>query len=227
MGQKVNPLSLRLGITNTWSSKWFAKGKRYTTLLHKDLALKTLIREKLKSAGVTRVEIERSANKVVANIYAAKPGLIIGRQGVAIDDLKDLLKRTFNEQIEVNIHEVAQPDLSAELIGQMVAQQIEKRVAYRRAVKMAIKKAMEAGAKGIKIQVSGRLNGVEISRREIYKDANIPLHTLRADIDYAKIRANTTYGVIGIKVWIYKGMVFGKKTLHNQNPANNAMKAAA
>lgn len=221
MGQKVNPVSLRLGITNTWASKWFAQGKRYTTLFHKDLALRKVISEKLKPAGVTRIEIERSANKVLANIYAAKPGLIIGRQGVAIDDLKDLLYRQFQEQIEVHIHEVAQPDLSAILIGQMVADQIEKRVAYRRSVKKAIELAMQAGAKGIKIQVSGRLNGVEISRTEFFKEGNIPLHTLRADIDYAKVRANTTYGVIGIKVWIYKGMVFKNLTLANQNPENN------
>src|SRR5690606_24104037 len=152
MGQKVNPVSLRLGITNTWDSKWFAQGKRYTNLFHKDLALKALIREKLKSAGVTRVEVERSANRVVVNIHAAKPGLIIGRQGVAIDDLKDLLARTSNETIDVNIHEVGQPDLSAILIGQMVADQIEKRVAYRRSCKMAVTKGIQAGAKGIKIQ---------------------------------------------------------------------------
>lgn len=221
MGQKVNPVSLRLGITNTWASKWFAQGKRYTTLFHKDLALKNLIREKLKSAGVTRIEVERSANRVVANIYAAKPGLIIGRQGVAIEDLKDLLQREFKEQIDVNIHEVAQPDLSALLIGQMVADGIEKRVAYRRIVKKAIQQAMQAGAKGIKVQVSGRLNGVEISRTELFKEGNIPLHTLRADIDFAKVRANTTYGVIGIKVWIYKGLKFKNPTLENQNPENN------
>lgn len=218
MGQKVNPISLRLGITNTWASKWFAQGERYVDLFHKDLQLRKLLQEKLKTAGVTRIEIERSANKVVANIYAAKPGLIIGRQGVAVDDLKDLLYRKFKEHVEVNIHEVSQPDLSAVLIGQMVADQIEKRVAYRRSVKMALKKAIEAGAKGIKIQISGRLNGVEISRTEFFKEGNIPLHTLRADIDYAKVRANTTYGVIGIKVWIYKGLVFKNPTLRNQNP---------
>lgn len=221
MGQKVNPVSLRMGITNTWASKWFAQGKRYTSLLHKDLSLKAAIREKLKNAGVTRIEVERSANKVVANIYTAKPAVVIGRGGVGIEDLKDYLVQKFKENIEVKVHELAQPDLSALLIGEMVAGSIEKRVAYRRSVKMAIKKAVEAGAKGVKIQVSGRLNGVEISRQEFFKEGNIPLHTLRADIDYAKVRANTTYGVIGIKVWIYKGLVFNKKTLHNQNPDNN------
>jgi len=208
MGQKVNPKSLRIGIINSWPSRWFADRKDYAKKFHADLELKKFLREKLKSAGVVRIEIERSAKKVVANISAAKPGLIIGRQGVAIEDLRDVLSRKFNENIEVNIHEVSEPDLSAALIAELVVQQIEKRVAYRRAVKMGIKKAIEAGAKGVKIQCSGRLNGVEISRSEIYKEGNIPLHTLRADIDYIQMPANTTYGVIGVKVWIYRGLVF-------------------
>jgi len=214
MGQKVNPKSLRIGITTSWSSKWFASKKDYAKKFHADLALKKFLREKLKDAGVVEVEVERSAKKVVANITAAKPGLIIGRQGVAIDDLREALRKKFNENIEVNIKEVSQPDLSAPLIAELVGTQIERRVAYRRAVKLGIRKAMEAGAKGIKIQVSGRLNGVEISRREIYKEGNIPLHTLRADIDYVQRRANTTYGVIGIKVWIYRGLVFKKKNFN-------------
>lgn len=219
MGQKVNPKSLRIGIINTWSSKWFATKKDYAKRFHADLELKRFLREKLKSAGVVRIEIERSAKKVVANISAAKPGLIIGRQGVAIEDLRDMLSRKFGENIEVNIHEVDQPDLSAPLIAEMVVAQIEKRVSYRRAVKMGIRKAMEAGAKGVKIQISGRLNGVEISRSEIYKEGNIPLHTLRADIDYIQMPANTTYGVIGVKVWIYKGLVFksrAEKAAHRE-----------
>lgn len=208
MGQKVNPTSLRIGIINSWPSRWFASKKDYANKLHADLELKKFLRQKLKSAGVVRIEVERSAKKVVVNISAAKPGLIIGRQGVAIEDLRDILSRKFNENIEVNIHEVPDPDLSAILIADVVVQQIERRVAYRRAVKMGIKKAMEAGAKGVKIQASGRLNGVEISRSEIYKEGNIPLHTLRADIDYVQVPANTTYGVIGVKVWIYRGLVF-------------------
>ena len=208
MGQKVNPKSLRIGVINTWSSKWFANRKDYSKKFHADLELKKFLRHKLKSAGVVNIEVERSAKKVVANISAAKPGLIIGRQGVAIEDLRDILSKKFNENIEVNIHEVSDPDLCAPLIAEVVVQQIEKRVAYRRAVKMGIKKAMEAGAKGVKIQCSGRLNGVEISRSEIYKEGNIPLHTLRADIDYVHMPAHTTYGVIGVKVWIYRGLVF-------------------
>lgn len=212
MGQKVNPQSLRLGIVNTWPSRWYAEKKDYAKRLHADLELRKYLRKKLESAGVVKIEIERSAKKVVANVSAAKPGLIIGRQGVAIEDLRDSLSRKFGENIEVNIHEVSQPDLQAALIADMVAQQIEKRVAYRRAVKLGIKKAMEAGAKGVKIKISGRLNGVEISRSEMYKEGNIPLHTLRADIDYATKTANTTYGVIGIKSWIYRGLVFRSKT---------------
>lgn len=208
MGQKVNPKSLRIGVTNSWSSKWFANKKDYAKKFHADLALKKFLREKLKPAGVVTIEIERSTKKVVANISAAKPGLIIGRQGVAIEDLRDTLSKKFNENIEVNIHEVSQPDLSAALIAEAVVAQIEKRVAYRRAVKLGIRKTMEAGAQGVKIQISGRLNGVEISRSEIYKEGNIPLHTLRADIDYVHMPANTAYGVIGVKVWIYRGLVF-------------------
>jgi len=211
MGQKVNPKSLRIGIIGTWDSKWFAGRKGYAKCFHNDLALRRVIQKKLKNAGVTKIEIERSAKKVVVNIHAAKPGLIIGRQGVAIEDLRDMLSKKFNENIEVNIIEIPDPDLSAQLIGELVASQIERRIAYRRAVKMALQKAIEAGAKGVKIQVAGRLNGVEIARREYYKDGNIPLHTLRADVDYAQVNASTTYGVIGIKVWVYKGMVFKKK----------------
>ncbi|MFH1012640.1 MAG: 30S ribosomal protein S3 [Candidatus Peregrinibacteria bacterium] len=211
MGQKVNPRILRIGIISTWDSKWFAKGKDYTKLFHHDVELRKAIATKLKNSAVTKVEIERSAKKVILNIYSGKPGLIIGRQGVGIEDLRDYLNRKFNQNFDVNVIEVSDPDLSAQLIGELVAVQIEKRIAYRRAVKMALQKAMEAGAKGAKIQVAGRLNGVEISRQEYFKEGNIPLHTLRADIDYARVNAHTTYGVIGIKVWIYKGLVFGKR----------------
>ena len=211
MGHKVNPNGMRIGIIKTWNSKWFASRKDFAKLLHADLELKKVISQKLKSASVTKIEIERSAKKVTVNVYAAKPGLIIGRQGVAIEDLKDFLKRRFNQNIEINIHEVTDPDLSAQLIGEMVASQIERRIAYRRSVKVGLQKAMEAGAKGVKVKISGRLNGVEISRNEYFKEGNVPLHTLRADIDYAIVEAKTTYGIIGIKVWIYKGLVFKKE----------------
>jgi small subunit ribosomal protein S3 len=222
MGQKVNPKSLRIGIIKTWDSKWFATRKNYAKRFHADLALKEFVNKKLKSAGIIKIEIERSAKKVVINIHAAKPGLIIGRQGVAIEDLRDELNRKFNENFEVNIIEIPDPDLSAQLIGELVASQIEKRIAYRRAVKMALQKAMEAGAIGAKIQVAGRLNGVEIARREYFKEGNIPLHTLRANIDYAHVNANTTYGVIGIKVWVYKGLVFKKDEIPSMSDSDKA-----
>jgi small subunit ribosomal protein S3 len=222
MGQKVNPKSLRIGIIKTWDSKWFATRKNYAKRFHADLALKEFVNKKLKSAGIIKIEIERSAKKVVINIHAAKPGLIIGRQGVAIEDLRDELNRKFNENFEVNIIEIPDPDLSAQLIGELVASQIEKRIAYRRAVKMALQKAMEAGAIGAKIQVAGRLNGVEIARREYFKEGNIPLHTLRANIDYAHVNANTTYGVIGIKVWVYKGLVFKKDEVPSMSDSDKA-----
>jgi len=211
MGQKVNPKGLRIGIINTWSSKWFASKRDFAKLFHADLELKKVIRERLKNAAVTDIEIERSAKRVVINVYAAKPGLVIGRQGVLIEDLKVYLRRKFQQDIDVNIHEVANPDLSARLIGEQIASQIERRIAYRRAVKMNLQKAMESGAKGVKVQIAGRLNGVEIARNEFFKDGNIPLHTLRADIDFCKVRANTTYGVIGIKVWVFKGLIFNKE----------------
>ena len=210
MGQKVNPKSLRIGIINTWDSKWFATQRDFAKLFHIDLELRKVIRKRLKNAAVTKIEIERSAQKVTVNVYAAKPGLIIGRQGVMIEDLKAFLRQKFHQNIAVNIHEVADPDLCAQLIGEMIASQLERRIAYRRAVKIGLQKAIEAGAKGAKVQIAGRLNGVEIARNEYFKEGNVPLHTLRADIDFAKVVANTTYGVIGIKVWVYKGMVFKK-----------------
>lgn len=218
MGQKVNPISFRLSNNNikTWSSKWFASTKqKFAQYFHEDLELKKVIKSKLKKAGITSIEIERSAKKVSVIVKAAKPGLIIGRQGVVIEDLKAFLKKKFSRNIGITIVEDSNPDLSAQLIGEMISSQIERRIAYRRAVKLGIQRAKEAGAKGIKVQVAGRLNGVEIARNEYYKDGNIPLHTLRADIDFAKVVANTTYGVIGIKVWIYKGMVFKRRMSNN------------
>lgn len=211
MGQKVNPKSLRIGIINTWDAKWFAPRRDFAKLLHEDLQLKKVIRGRLKNAAITNIDIERSAKKITVHVHAAKPGLIIGRQGMMIEDLKDFLKRKFNQNIDISIHEVPNPDLSARLIGEMIASQIERRIAYRRAVKLGIQKAIEEGAKGAKVQIAGRLNGVEIARKEYFKEGNIPLHTLRANIDYARVKANTTYGVIGIKVWVYTGMIFKKE----------------
>lgn len=212
MGQKVDPRIMRIGIINSWTSKWYANKKNFAKFLLRDINLKKAIYKALPDdAGIEKIEIERSAKKVVVNVHTSKPGIIIGRHGSAIDELKDKLKHSFGENFEINIREVKNPELSAKLTASMIANQIEKRSSYRRAAKIAIKKAVEAGAKGIKISCGGRLNGVEIARSEFFKDGNIPLHTFRANIDYASDTAFTTYGAIGIKVWIYKGEVFKKK----------------
>jgi small subunit ribosomal protein S3 len=211
MGQKVNPKGMRLLITHTWPSKWFASKGEYTKLFHRDLALRKTIRDTLVDAGIADIVIERSVNKVIINIYSSKPGVIIGRKGVAIDDLKDGLEKRFKNKFEINIKEIKKPELSAILIADNISRQIEKRVAYRRAAKMAIDRAIEAGAIGVKVHCAGRLNGVEIARGEFFKSGNIPLHTFRSDIDYALDTARTTYGIIGVKVWVYKGEVFKKK----------------
>lgn len=213
MGQKVDPRIQRIGIINTWNSKWYADKKHFADFFLRDIEIRKAIEEHLQDAGISRIEIERSEKKVTVNIYSSKPGIIIGRHGVAIDELKDKLKEQFNEVFDVNIKEIKNPELSADLTADTIAKQIEKRGSYRRAAKMAIDKAIEAGAKGIKISCAGRLNGVEIARSEFFKEGNIPLHTFRADIDHAKVTAYTTYGAIGIKVWIYKGEVFKKKKL--------------
>lgn len=208
MGQKVNPNSFRLKITHSWSSVWYTGKKNYAKFLHADLAIREYLSKKLQDAGIATIEIKRNAKITILNIFASKPGLIIGRQGVLVEEVKKELSRKFGEQFEVNILEVKNPDLEATLVAQNVAHQISRRISYRRAAKMAIQRAMENGAKGIKISISGRLNGAEIARGEFFKDGNIPLHTLRADVSYAKDRGETTYGTIGVKVWIYRGEIF-------------------
>ncbi len=211
MGQKVNPIIQRIGIIRTWNSKWYASKKKYAAFLAQDSEIENIIRKDLEDAGVSAIEIHRTANKINVNIHSAKPGIIIGRQGQNIDVLKDKLKKKFNEDFVINIKEIKKPALDAYLLADSVAKQLEKRVSYRRASKMAMEKAMEAGAEGVKISLGGRLNGVEISRSEFFSTGKIPLHTFRADIDYASVPAHTTYGKIGIKVWIYRGLVFNKK----------------
>lgn len=208
MGQKINPIIFRLGVNRTWNSSWYAGKKQFGTYLYKDIKIKDIIRKVLKNAGVASIHIERSLNNVMVNIFSSKPGVIIGKKGDNIDKIKQLLESTFGETFMINIKEVTQPDLSAVLAGENVAGQIERRMPYRRAVKSVIEKVMQAGAQGVKIRIGGRLNGAEIARREFFKAGNIPLHTLRADVDYAKIEANTTYGVIGIQVWVYRGLKF-------------------
>lgn len=210
MGHKVNPKGIRLGITRDWDSKWFATKANYIKLFHQDLAIEKLIKSKVENEGLSKIEIMRVQGKVIINIHTSKPGLIIGRGGDIIEKLKDELVKKFKETFAVNIKEIKKPMLDATIVAEGIARQIEKRISYRRASKMAVEKTMEAGAKGIKIYVGGRLNGVEISRSELFMKGKIPLHTFRADIDYCSCAAQTTYGKIGIKVWLYRGEVFKK-----------------
>jgi small subunit ribosomal protein S3 len=208
MGQKVNPKVIRIGITRDWDSKWYARKGNYKKLFHQDLQIEKLIREKLQTEGLSKIEIMRTQGKVIINIHTSKPGLIIGRGGEVIEKLKDVLSKKFKETFAINIKEVKKPMLDAHIVAESIARQIEKRISYRRAAKVALEKIMEAGALGAKIYLGGRLNGVEISRGEYFSKGKIPLHTFRADIDYASLPAHTTYGKIGVKVWIYKGEVF-------------------
>ncbi len=209
MGQKVNPNGFRIGITNSWPSTWFARGKKYRKLLIEDVNIKKYIRERMKDAGISLITIDRSKMTSVV-IHTSKPGVIIGKQGAAIEELRRDLERRFGGKFEVNIQEIRNPDADAEVIAETIQGQIQRRMPYRRASKMALEKAMQAGALGIKINVAGRLNGAEIARSELFKDGNIPLQTLRANVQFAVRHARTTYGTIGVKVWIYKGMVFKK-----------------
>ncbi len=217
MGQKVNPNGIRLGMTHSWPSTWFASGKKFRDLFVQDIKIKRYIAEKFKDAGVSGIDIDRS-KKISLTIHTSKPGVIIGKQGAAIEELRKELEKKFGGSFEVNIQEIRTPDSDAEVIAETIQGQIERRMPYRRAAKMAIEKAMQAGAVGIKIRVSGRLNGAEIARSELFKDGNIPLQTLRANVQFAKRSAVTTYGTIGVQVWIYKGMIF-KKVEHIQSTA--------
>ncbi|MBQ0066973.1 MAG: 30S ribosomal protein S3 [Phascolarctobacterium sp.] len=206
MGQKVNPHGFRVGVINTWDSRWYA-GKDYQKFLLEDIHIREFIKEKLFLSGISRVEIERASNKVRVSIYTAKPGMVIGRQGANIELLKGDLKKMTTGDVDVNIVEIKQPDLDAKLVAENIAAQLERRIAFRRAMKQSVGRTMRLGAKGIKVTCSGRLGGAEIARSEFYREGSIPLHTLRADIDYATAEAHTTYGRIGVKVWIYKGEV--------------------
>ncbi len=204
MGQKVNPVAFRLGFNKTWSSRWFSE-KSYQRYLLEDIRLRALLIKKLKLAGVDKVEIERSANMVHFIITVARPGIVIGKGGTVIEELNKELQLKTGSKVRVDIKEVKNPDLSAQVVADSIARQIERRINYRRAMKQSIDKTMQAGGLGIKIKVAGRLNGAEIARKEWSKQGAIPLHTLRSDIDYATDTAATTYGAIGVKVWIYKG----------------------
>lgn len=215
MGQKVNPNGLRIGVTRSWASTWFARGKRYRDLMIQDVLIKRFLKKKLKEGGISEIRIDR-AKKIGVTILTAKPGIIIGKQGAAIEELKKELERTFGGSFDVQIQEVRAPDSDAEVIAENIQGQIERRMPYRRACKMAVEKAMQAGALGVKVRVSGRLGGAEIARDEMFKDGNIPLQTLRANVQFAVRHAVTKSGTIGVKVWVYKGMVF-KNIQHMQS----------
>ncbi|WP_127532421.1 30S ribosomal protein S3 [Paenibacillus kobensis] len=207
MGQKVNPVGLRIGIIRDWESKWFA-GKDFGDLLIEDVKIREYLKNKLKDAAVSRIEIERAANRVNVTINTAKPGMVIGKGGSEVENLRNqLAKITNGKKVHINITEIKQADLDAILVAESIAQQLERRTSFRRALKQAIQRTMRSGAKGIKTSVSGRLGGAEIARTEGYSEGTVPLHTLRADIDYGTAEAHTTYGRIGVKVWIYRGEV--------------------
>lgn len=211
MGQKINPIGFRLGGLQQWKSKWYAPKQQYAKLLEQDVKLRRFLTHSLKESLVNRVEIERSRQKVTITIHAAKPGLIIGRGGAGIDELKKKISRKYLPQktnLQINIQEVRRPNLHAAIVAQTIVNDLEKRIPFRRAMKQAMGRVQREGAKGVKIQVKGRLNGAEIARSESVAEGLIPLHTLRADIDYSRTHAATTYGKIGIKVWIYKGEIF-------------------
>jgi small subunit ribosomal protein S3 len=204
VGQKVHPYGFRIGLNKTWRSRWYAE-KKYAELLHEDLALRRVLKRRLGHAGVAGIDIERAANRLKVNILTSRPGIIIGRKGVEVDRLRDDVRRRTKREVFINIVEIDKPEIDAQLVSESIAMQLVKRVAFRRAMRKAVESAQRFGAKGIKVRVSGRLGGREIARAEWYLEGQLPLHTLRSDIDYGVAEANTTYGVIGVKVWIYRG----------------------
>ena len=236
MGQKVNPLGIRLGITRDWTSRWYAGKKQFPEHVHTDFRVRTFLKDRLKEASVSRVLIERAAKKVNITIQTARPGIVIGKKGEDIEKLRGETAKLLGmavSDVRLNISEIRKPELDAQLVAESISQQIEKRVMFRRAMKRAVMSTMRSGALGIKVRMSGRLNGSEIARTEWYREGRVPLHTFRADIDYGLAEARTTYGVIGIKVWIFKGEVFDQAQLDRQaenqaqGEAANAAAAAA
>ena len=210
MGQKTHPKGFRLGVIENWDSRWFAK-RDYASLLHEDIRLRSFIKKRLYHAGISKVEIERAASQAKINIYTARPGIVIGKKGAEIEKLKQELTRMTGKEPYINIHEVRRPDLDAQLVAESVALQLERRVAFRRAMKESVARAMRMGSQGIRVQSGGRLGGSEIARREWYREGRVPLHTLRADVNYGTAEAKTTYGLIGVKVWIFRGEVLTRE----------------
>ena len=222
MGQKVHPTGIRLGIVKKHTSTWYAEGKRYSENLLVDLAVREYVKKRLAAASVSRVEIERPAQTAKVTVFTARPGIVSGKMGEDVETLRSELARRMGVPVQVNIEEIRKPDLDAKLVADSVAAQLERRVMFRRAMKRAVQNAMRQGAEGIKIQVGGRLGGAEIARSEWYREGRVPLHTLRADIDYSTAEANTTYGIIGIKVWIFKGEILSLE----ETPAPSAPQAS-
>jgi small subunit ribosomal protein S3 len=215
VGQKVSPIGLRVGIIRDWESKWFAD-KDYATLLHEDLKVREYVKQQLKDASVSTVEIERAANRLNVTVHTAKPGMVIGKGGSEVEKLRKALSSLTGKRVHININEIKSPDMDANLVAQSIARQLENRISFRRAQKQSLQRTMRAGAQGIKTMVSGRLGGADIARSEGYSEGTVPLHTLRADIDYGTAEADTTYGKIGVKVWIYRGEVLPQAKKRNQ-----------
>ncbi|MEW5757749.1 MAG: 30S ribosomal protein S3 [Pseudomonadota bacterium] len=209
MGQKVHPTGIRLGITKDWTAKWYASNKEFSNNLYTDIKVREFLRKRLSQASVSRIQIERPARNVKITIHTARPGVVIGKKGEDIEVLRNELGKMMGVPVNVNIEEIRKPELDAQLVAENVAQQLERRIMFRRAMKRAVTNTLRLGAKGIKVTVAGRLNGAEIARTEWYREGRVPLHTFRADIDYGFAEAKTTYGIIGVKVWIFKGEVFG------------------
>ena len=225
MGQKVHPIGIRLGIVKDWTSTWYADSEHYADYLNLDLEIRDFIKQKLKHASVSRIQIERPANNAAITIHSARPGIVIGKKGEDIERLRSDVSRKMGMPVHINIEEVRKPEIDAQLVAESVAQQLERRIMFRRAMKRAVGNATRLGAQGIKIMVAGRLNGAEIARTEWYREGRVPLHTLRADIDYGITEASTTYGVIGVKVWVFKGEILDRDEQNVE--ADTGKKAAA
>ncbi len=225
MGQKVHPTGIRLGIVKDWTSRWYANSQDYPVFLLQDLNVRDYIKQKLSHASVSRIQINRPANNASITVHTARPGIVIGKKGEDIDKLRQDVSKMMGVPVKINVEEIRKPELDAKLVAEGIAQQLEKRIMYRRAMKRAVTNTMRLGAEGIKINVAGRLNGAEIARGEWYREGRVPLHTLRADIDYGTAEANTTYGIIGIKVWIFKGEVFDMDTQIESSNESNTKKS--
>ncbi|PYZ91863.1 30S ribosomal protein S3 [Salipaludibacillus keqinensis] len=219
MGQKINPNGLRVGVIKGWESKWYAD-KEYADLLHEDIQIREYLEKRLNEASVSTIEIERAANRVNVTIYTAKPGMVIGKGGSEVEALRKALNQLTGKRVHININEIKRPDLDAKLVAENIARQLENRISFRRAMKQTIQRTMRSGALGIKTQVSGRLGGADIARSESYSEGTVPLHTLRADIDYGTAEADTTYGKLGVKAWIYKGEVLPTKGTNEEEGGN-------